>query len=51
MHAHLCISFKPVGLNLHTFSQLHTYIHTSILTYTYEAKEQATVQKELTHSR
>jgi hypothetical protein len=44
------IFIQPVGSNLHAFSQLHTYAHTSILTYAYGAKDQATVQKELTHS-
>lgn len=42
--------FAQVVLNLHPFSQLHTYTHISILTYAYGAKDQAPVQKELTHS-
>jgi hypothetical protein len=39
--------FKPVSL--HTFSQFHTYTQ-SILTYAFGAKDQAPVQKEVTHS-
>ena len=65
-HAHLFIytfPFKPSWVQLacnltitylhthmYTFSQIHTYTHTSILTYAYGAKDQALVQKELTHS-
>jgi hypothetical protein len=55
---------NTVGPSLHAFSQLHTYTHTHayILTITYlhthpyihilthGAKDQAPVQKELTHS-
>ena len=38
--------------HLHTCIHPHNYIltHTSILTYAYGAKDQAPVQKELTHS-
>lgn len=50
MYAHLYnFHSNPVGLSLHAFSQLHTY--TSILKYDFEAKDQALVQKELTHSK
>lgn len=41
--------FKPVRLSLHSFSQLHTYTH-PFITYAFGAKDQALVQKDLTHS-